>query len=225
VLLLPSTVKVRACRIGLSCSVCLFSAAAEAQTYCRRVVKLRFFSSCFEYLDLFVGNRVVRPSESYFLQKVMSEVSVSRRRRNPSARSALPLTCTLTRLSDSAIDVVEKARKIVSAEEFLSVKTCSVRGITYPSVSYLPQKVTSEVSVSRRRRSPSARSALAAYVYPSFSGSTFEVVEKHERHSGRKDLFPRKIFTQRGFPPFSPQGRVGLCRGKADPSLMTSLCV
>jgi hypothetical protein len=78
----------------------MFSAAAEAQTYCRRVVKLRFFSSCFEYLDLFVGNRVVRPSESYFSRKVMSEVSISRRRRNPSARSAVPLTCTLTCPSD-----------------------------------------------------------------------------------------------------------------------------
>jgi hypothetical protein len=55
VLLLPSIVKIRACRIGLSCSVCMFSAAAEAQTYHRRVVKLRFFSSCFEYLDLFAA--------------------------------------------------------------------------------------------------------------------------------------------------------------------------
>jgi hypothetical protein len=45
------------------------------------------------------------------------------------------------------------------------VKTCSVREITYPNVSYLSQKVMSEVSVSRRHRSPSARSALAAYVY------------------------------------------------------------
>jgi hypothetical protein len=41
----------------------------------------------------------------------MSEVSVSQRRRTPSARSALPLTCTLTRLQDSVIDIVEKARK------------------------------------------------------------------------------------------------------------------
>jgi hypothetical protein len=55
----------------------MFSAAAKAQTYCRRVLKLRFFSSCFEYLDLFVGNRIVCPSESYFSRKVMSEVSVS----------------------------------------------------------------------------------------------------------------------------------------------------
>jgi hypothetical protein len=78
--------------------VCVcFSAAAEAQTYYRRVVKLRFFSLCFEYLDLFVGNRIVCPSESYFSRKVMSEVSVSRRCRNPSARSAFPLTCALTR--------------------------------------------------------------------------------------------------------------------------------
>jgi hypothetical protein len=37
----------------------MFSAAAEAQTHRRRVVKLRFFSSCFEYLDLFAGNRIV----------------------------------------------------------------------------------------------------------------------------------------------------------------------
>jgi hypothetical protein len=95
----------------------------------------------------------------------MSEVSVSRRRRSPSARSALPLMCTLTRPQDSAIDVVEKARKIVSAEESSSVKTCSVSGAAYPSVSYLSQKVMSEVSVSRRRRSPSARSSLPAYVY------------------------------------------------------------
>jgi hypothetical protein len=112
----------------------MFSAATEAQTYCRRVVKLRFFSSCFECLDLFIGNRIVCPSESYFSQKAMSEVSVSRRRRSPSARSALPLTCTLTRPLDSAIDIVEKAQKIISAEEFLTVKTCLVRGVTYPSV-------------------------------------------------------------------------------------------
>ena len=95
----------------------------------------------------------------------MSEVSVSRRRRSPSARSALPLTCTLTRSQDSVIDIVKKARKIVLAEKFSSVKTCSVSRIAYSSVSYLSQKVMSEVSVSRRRRSPSARSALAAYVY------------------------------------------------------------
>jgi hypothetical protein len=75
----------------------MFSAAAEAQTYHRRVVKLRFFSSCFEYLDLFVGNRIVCASESCFSRKVMSQVSVSQRRGNPSARSALPLTRTLTR--------------------------------------------------------------------------------------------------------------------------------
>jgi hypothetical protein len=95
----------------------------------------------------------------------MSEVFVSRRRRNPSARSAFPLTCTLARPRDSIIDVAEKTRKTVSAEKFSSIKTCSVSGIAYPSVSYLSQKVMSEVSVSRRRRSPSARSALVAYVY------------------------------------------------------------
>jgi hypothetical protein len=86
-------------------------AAAEAQTSYYHVIKLCFLSSCFEYQDLFVGSRITYPSESYFSRKVMSEVSVSRRRRSPSARSALPLTCTLTRPQDSVIDIVEKARK------------------------------------------------------------------------------------------------------------------
>jgi hypothetical protein len=157
--------------------VCFF-AAAEAQTYYCRVVKLRFLSSCFEYQDLFVGSRITYPSESYLSWKVMSEVSVSRRRRSPSARSASPLTCTLTRSQDSVIDIVEKARKIILAEKFSSVKTCSVSRIAYPSVSYLSQKVMSEVSVSRRRRSPSARSALPLTCTPSFSGSRYRSSRK-----------------------------------------------
>jgi hypothetical protein len=97
----------------------MFFAAAEAQTYHCRVIKLCFFSPCFEYQDLFVGSRIAHPSESYLSRKVMSEVSVSRRRRSPSARSASPLTCTLARPQDSVIDIVEKARKIV---KFSSVK-------------------------------------------------------------------------------------------------------
>jgi hypothetical protein len=40
----------------------------------------------FQVSGLFVGSRIVYPSESYFSRKVMSEVSVSRRRRSPSAR-------------------------------------------------------------------------------------------------------------------------------------------
>jgi hypothetical protein len=79
------------------CSMRMLVAAAEAQAYYCRVIKLCFLSSCFEYQDLFVGSRIAYPSESYFSRKVMSEVSVSRRRRSPSARSASPLTCTLTR--------------------------------------------------------------------------------------------------------------------------------
>jgi hypothetical protein len=171
----------------------MFFAAAEAQTYRRRVVKLRFFSLCFEYQDLFVGNRIVCSSESYFSRKVTSEVSVSQRRRSPSARSALPLTCTITRLLDSVIDIVEKARKIVSAEKFSSVKTCSVSGIAYPSVSYLSQKVMSEISVSRRRRSPSARSALLLMCTPSFSGFHFRSSREAQKMFSQKDFFRGKF--------------------------------
>jgi hypothetical protein len=39
--------------------------------------------------------RTAYPSVSYFSRKVMSEVSVSRRRRSPSARLALPLKVPL----------------------------------------------------------------------------------------------------------------------------------
>jgi hypothetical protein len=168
----------------------MFFAAAEAQTYHCRVIKLCFFSPCFEYQDLFVGSRIAHPSESYLSRKVMSEVSVSRRRRSPSARSASPLTCTLARPQDSVIDIVEKARKIV---KFSSVKTCSVNRIAYPSVSYLSQKVMSEVSVSRRRRSPSARSALPLTCTPSFSGSRYRSSRKARKMFWQKDFFRGKF--------------------------------
>jgi hypothetical protein len=140
----------------------------------------------FRVSRLFVGNRIVCASESCFSREAMSEVSVSRRRRNPSARSALPLTRALARPWGSVTDAVEKARRIASAEELSRVKTCSVRGITYPNASYLLQKVMSEVSVSRRHRSPSTRSALAAYVY----SAVFRI---HFRSSRKA----RKIFWQK----------------------------
>jgi hypothetical protein len=100
----------------------MFFAAAEAQTYHCRVIKLCFFSSCFEYQDLFVGSRIAYPSESYLSRKVMSEVSVSRRRRSPSARSASLLMCTLARPQDSVIDIVEKARKMFWQKDFFRGK-------------------------------------------------------------------------------------------------------
>jgi hypothetical protein len=180
----------------------VFPVAAEAKTHPRRVVKLRLFSSCFEYLYFFVSNRIACASESCFSRKVMSEVSVSRRRRSPSAQSALPLTCTLTRPWGSVTDAIEKARRIASAEELPNVKTCSVRGITYPNMSYLSQKVMSEVPYPGGVGVPRLGQPWLLTCTPSFSGSTFEVVKKHERHSGRKDLFSRKKFDAEGVPPF-----------------------
>jgi hypothetical protein len=171
----------------------MFFAAAEAQTYHCHVIKLHLFSSCFEYQDLFVGSRITCPSESYLSRKVMSEVSVSRRHRSPSARSASPLTCTLNCPQDSVIDIVEKARKIILVEKFSSVKTCSVSRIAYPSVSYLSRKVMSEVSVSRRRRSPSARSALPLTCTPSFSGSRYRSSRKARKMFWKKDFFRGKF--------------------------------
>jgi hypothetical protein len=181
----------------------VFSAAAEAKTHPRRVVKLRLLFSYFEYPDFFVGNRIVCASESCFSRKVTSEVSVSWRRRSPSARSVLPLTRTLTRPWGSVTDVVEKARRIASAEELPNVKTCSVRGITYPNASYLSQRVMSEVSISRRHRSPSARSALAAYVYSVVFRIHFRSSQKARKTFWQKgSFFSRKKFDAEGVPPF-----------------------
>jgi hypothetical protein len=177
----------------------MFFAAAEAQTYYCRVVKLCFLSSCFEYQDLFVGSRITYPSKSYLSRKVMSEVSVSQRRRSPSARSALPLTCTLTRPQDSVIDIVEKARKSFWQKSF---RALGLSRIAYPSMSCLLRKVMSEVSVSHRRRSPSARSALPlTCTLRHFQDPAIEAVEKHERRSGRK-TFSEENFDAEGVPPF-----------------------
>jgi hypothetical protein len=77
----------RTCRNSLSVACACFLAAAKAQTCHYRVIKSRFFSSCFEYQDLLVGSRIAYSSESYLSRKVMSEVSVSQRSRSPSARS------------------------------------------------------------------------------------------------------------------------------------------
>jgi hypothetical protein len=65
-------------------------------------------TTCLSITESFIRARVT------FSRKVMSEVSVSRRRRSPSARSALPLTCTLVWSKDSIIGTVEKARKSFS---------------------------------------------------------------------------------------------------------------
>jgi hypothetical protein len=83
--------------------------------------------------------------------------------------------------------------KIILAEKFSSVKTCLVSRIAYPRVSYLLQKVMSEVSVSRRRRSPSARSALPLMCTPSFLGSRYRSSRKARKMFWQKDFFRGKF--------------------------------
>jgi hypothetical protein len=82
------------------------------------------------------------------------------------------------------------------------VKTCSVRGISYPNASYLSQKVMSEVSVSRRRRNPSARSALAAYAYSIVFRIHFQSSRKARKTFWRKRSFSKENFGAEGVPPF-----------------------
>jgi hypothetical protein len=90
------------------------------------------------------------------------------------------------------------------------VKTCSVRGITYSNVSYLSQKVMSEVSVSRRRRSPSARSALAAYVYSVVFRIHFRSSQKTRKTFWQKrSFFEEKIRRRGGSPLLAPEGGSG----------------
>jgi hypothetical protein len=55
--------------------------------------------------------------------------------------------------------------------------------------------VMSEVSVSRRRRSPSARSALAAYVYSVVFRITLSKQSKSTKDVLAERFFSRKILT------------------------------
>jgi hypothetical protein len=82
------------------------------------------------------------------------------------------------------------------------MKTCSVCGITYPNVSYLSQKVMSEVSVSWRRRSPSARSALATYVYSIVFRIHFRSSRKARKTFWQKRSFFEENFDAEGVPHF-----------------------
>ena len=74
----------------------------------------------------------------------------------------------------------------------------------------------SEVSVSRRRRSPSARSALAAYVYLVVSRTRFsEVVGKHERNPAKKRSFFEEKFDAEGVSPLlAPEGGSGFAEAR-----------
>jgi hypothetical protein len=100
-------------------------AATKAQTYYYRIIRLCFLSSCFEYHDLFVGSRITYASESYFSRKVMSEVSVSRRRRSPSAKVGLAAYVHSYSFVGFCYRYSREGTKIVLAEKFSSVKTCS----------------------------------------------------------------------------------------------------
>jgi hypothetical protein len=74
----PTNVRSRQNSLSAVC-VC-FSWPLRPKHFYRRVIKLRFLSSRFEYQDLFVGSRIAYPSESYFSWKVMSEVYIYWRR-------------------------------------------------------------------------------------------------------------------------------------------------
>jgi hypothetical protein len=70
-----------------------------------------------------------------------------------------------------------------------------------------------------------ARSALAAYVYYVVFRIHFQSSRKARKTFWQKRSFSEENFDAEGVPPFYPRGRVGLCRGKADPSMMTRLRV
>jgi hypothetical protein len=80
----------------------------------------------------------------------------------------------------------------------------------------------SEVSVSRRRRSPSARSALPLTCTLVVFRTSLSKQSKSAKDVLAKD-FSEENFDAEGVPPSSPRGRVELCRGKANPSLTVRL--
>jgi hypothetical protein len=81
----------------------------------------------------------------------------------------------------------------------------------------------SEVSVSRRRRSPSARLALPLTCTLVVFRTPLSKQSKSAKDVLEKDFYEENFDAEGGFPPSSPRGRVGLCRGKADPSLTVRL--
>jgi hypothetical protein len=95
------------------------------------------------------------------------------------------------------------------------VKTCSFRGITYPNMSYLSQKVMSEVSVSRRCRSPSARSALATYMYSVVFRIHFRSSRNARKTFWQKEsFFEEKIRRRGGSPLLAPEGGSGFAEAR-----------
>jgi hypothetical protein len=80
----------------------------------------------------------------------------------------------------------------------------------------------SEVSISRRCRSPLARSALPLMCTLVVFRTPLSKQSKSAKDVLAKD-FSEENFDVEGVPPSSPRGRVGLCRGKADPSLTVKL--
>jgi hypothetical protein len=80
----------------------------------------------------------------------------------------------------------------------------------------------SEVSVSRRCRSPSARSALPLTCTLVDFRTPLSKQSKSAKDVLAKD-FSEENFDAEGVPPSSPRGRVGLCRGKTDPPLKVRL--
>jgi hypothetical protein len=82
-------------------------------------------------------------------------------------------------------------------------------------VSYLSQKVMSEVSVSRRRRSPSARSALAAYVYSVIFRIHFSKQSKSTKDILAEEIFFEENFNAEGVPPLlAPEGGSGFAEAR-----------
>jgi hypothetical protein len=95
------------------------------------------------------------------------------------------------------------------------MKTCSVHEIAYPNASYLSQKVMSEVSVSRRCRSPSARSALAAYVYSVVFRIHFSKHQKARKIFWQKRSFFEENFNAEGVPSLlAPEGGSGFAEAR-----------
>jgi hypothetical protein len=72
----------------------------------------------------------------------------------------------------------------------------------------------SEVSVSQRRRSPSARLALPLTCTPSFLGPRYRSSRKARKTFWQKDFSEENFDAQRGFPLLAPEGGSGFAEAR-----------
>jgi hypothetical protein len=123
--------------VGLAAYVYSYSSAGFCYRYSREGTEI-VLAEKFSSIRTCSVSRIAYPSMSYLSWKVMSEVSVSWRRRSPSTRSALPLTRTLV-VFRIPLSKESKSARDVLAERLFPRKILTQRRETHVSAWRRPQ--------------------------------------------------------------------------------------